>query len=58
MHLIGMGYFTDKRPDFTALNELVDLYAAMGEAIPPKYPLYGRDACMLAAPGSTRSRHG
>lgn len=44
MHLIGMGYFRDSAPDFTALNELVELYAAMGEPIPPKYPLYGRDA--------------
>jgi 2-phosphinomethylmalic acid synthase len=44
LHLIGMGYFKESAPDFTALNELVDLYAEMGEAIPPKYPLYGRDA--------------
>lgn len=44
MHLIGMGYFEADQPDFTVLNELVDLYAAMGEPIPPKYPLYGRDA--------------
>lgn len=44
IHLVGMGYFADLQPDFTALNELVDLYAEMGEPIPPKYPLYGRDA--------------
>ncbi len=44
LHVIGMGYFAEKQPDFTALNELVDLYAAMNEPIPPKYPLYGRDA--------------
>ncbi len=44
LHLTGMGYFADRKPDFTALNELVDLYQDMGEAIPPKYPLYGRDA--------------
>ncbi len=44
MHLIGMGYFADRRPDFTALNRLADLYAEMGQPIPPKYPLYGRDA--------------
>ncbi|MBA3867869.1 MAG: pyruvate carboxyltransferase [Anaerolineae bacterium] len=44
LHLIGMGYFGDGQPDFKALNALVDLYASMGEAIPPKYPLYGRDA--------------
>lgn len=44
LHLIGMGYFSEDRPDFTALNDLADLYASMGEALPPKYPLYGRDA--------------
>jgi len=44
LHLIGMGYFADAPPDFTALNELVDLYTEMGEPLPPKYPLYGRDA--------------
>src|SRR5579884_1324532 len=44
LHLIGMGYFAARRPDFTVLNELVELYARMGEPIPPKYPLYGRDA--------------
>jgi 2-phosphinomethylmalic acid synthase len=44
MHLLGMGYFPEQQPDFTALNALVDLYAEMNEPIPPKYPLYGRDA--------------
>jgi 2-phosphinomethylmalic acid synthase len=44
LHLIGMGYFAGNQPDFTALNGLVDLYAEMSEPIPPKYPLYGRDA--------------
>jgi isopropylmalate/homocitrate/citramalate synthase len=44
LHLIGMGYFGDDQPDFTALNDLAALYADMGEALPPKYPLYGRDA--------------
>lgn len=44
MHLIGMGYFQDVTPDFKALNELVDLYTGMNQAVPPKYPLYGRDA--------------
>jgi 2-phosphinomethylmalic acid synthase len=44
MHLIGMGYFAQKQPDFTALNNLAALYETMGESIPPKYPLYGRDA--------------
>lgn len=44
LHLIGMGYFAQDRPDFTALNDLAALYARMGEPLPPKYPLYGRDA--------------
>lgn len=44
LHLIGMGYFADCRPDFTALNELAEMYAGMGEPVPAKYPLYGRDA--------------
>jgi isopropylmalate/homocitrate/citramalate synthase len=44
IHLLGMGYFREKQPDFTVLNELVTLYDEMGESIPPKYPLYGRDA--------------
>ena len=44
LHLIGMGYFAQTPPDFTALNDLVDVYAAMGEPVPAKYPLYGRDA--------------
>ena len=44
LHLIGMGYFAEDRPDFTVLNELAALYAEMGEPLPPKYPLYGRDA--------------
>jgi len=44
LHLIGMGYYADQQPDFTALNELAALYAEMGEPLPAKYPLYGRDA--------------
>ncbi len=44
LHLIGMGYFAQGRPDFTVLNQLAALYAGMGESLPPKYPLYGRDA--------------
>lgn len=44
MHLLGMGYFSENQPDFTALNDLADLYARMGEPVPNKYPLYGRDA--------------
>ena len=27
LHLIGMGFFAERRPDFTALNELAELYA-------------------------------
>lgn len=44
LHLIGMGYFSANPPDFTALNELTELYAEMHEPVPPKYPLFGRDA--------------
>jgi 2-phosphinomethylmalic acid synthase len=45
LHLVGMGCIGQTGlPDFTALNGLADLYAEMGEALPPKYPLYGRDA--------------
>jgi 2-phosphinomethylmalic acid synthase len=44
LHLSGMGYFAERQPDFTALNELSDYYAALGDPLPPKYPLYGRDA--------------
>lgn len=44
MHLIGMGYFATAQPDFRALNTLTDLYASLGEALPPNYPLFGRDA--------------
>jgi isopropylmalate/homocitrate/citramalate synthase len=44
LHLIGMGYFNEDKPDFTALNNLADLYGEMGEGLPAKYPLYGKDA--------------
>jgi 2-phosphinomethylmalic acid synthase len=44
MHLIGMGYFVENPPDFKALNGLVDTYEGMGQGLPSKYPLYGRDA--------------
>ncbi len=44
LHLIGLGYYAENKPDFTALNRLVNLYETMGQPIPPKYPLYGRDA--------------
>ncbi len=43
LHLIGMGYY-QQAPDFKALNELAELYANMGETLPAKYPLYGKDA--------------
>lgn len=44
LHLIGMGYFPKSRPDFTALNALAAFYEEIGHGLPPKYPLYGRDA--------------
>jgi isopropylmalate/homocitrate/citramalate synthase len=44
LHLIGMGYFAQHRPDFTALNALAEVYAQMGAPLPTTYPLYGRDA--------------
>ncbi|GHO69939.1 2-isopropylmalate synthase [Ktedonobacter sp. SOSP1-52] len=44
LHLSGMGYFQEQAPDFKILNELVELYDQMNEPVPPKYPLYGRDA--------------
>lgn len=43
LHLLGMGCL-EQSPDFKALNALVDLYEQMGQGIPPKYPLYGKDA--------------
>ncbi|MGH3002504.1 MAG: pyruvate carboxyltransferase [Gaiellaceae bacterium] len=43
LHAAGMGCLA-ALPDFHALNDLVDLYAEMGQAVPAKYPLYGRDA--------------
>lgn len=33
-----------KTPNFLALNALADLYEQMGQPVPAKYPLYGRDA--------------
>jgi isopropylmalate/homocitrate/citramalate synthase len=44
LHLIGMGYYTTNRPNFTILNELAELYERMGQPVADKYPLYGRDA--------------
>ena len=43
LHAAGMGCLPET-PDFRALNDLAELYEEMGEAIPAKYPLYGRDA--------------
>lgn len=44
LHLIGMGLVGPEHPDFTELNDLVDLYATLGEPVATRYPLYGRDA--------------
>jgi len=44
LHLIGLGYFDRAAPDFKALNDLAALYEAMGEPVPAKYPLFGKDA--------------
>jgi isopropylmalate/homocitrate/citramalate synthase len=44
LHAAGMGFFPGAKPDFQALNDLAALYEEMGESVPAKYPLYGRDA--------------
>lgn len=44
LHLVGMGLVGPEVPDFTALNDLVDLYGALGDPVATRYPLYGRDA--------------
>jgi isopropylmalate/homocitrate/citramalate synthase len=44
LHVIGMGYYQKQKPDFKALNQLAELYSEMGETLPAKYPLYGKDA--------------
>jgi 2-phosphinomethylmalic acid synthase len=43
LHAAGMGILP-ALPDFRVLNDLADLYEQLGEAVPAKYPLYGRDA--------------
>jgi len=43
VHAAGMGCLPEL-PDFHALNDLAALYEDMGEPVPAKYPLYGRDA--------------
>jgi 2-phosphinomethylmalic acid synthase len=44
VHLIGLGYVSDPPPDFAVLNDLAELYAEIGDPVPAKYPLFGRDA--------------
>jgi isopropylmalate/homocitrate/citramalate synthase len=44
MHLIGMGFYAERQPDFTVLNELAQLYTNLGQPVAEKAPLYGRDA--------------
>jgi isopropylmalate/homocitrate/citramalate synthase len=43
LHAAGMGCLPEL-PDFRALNDLVELYEEIGQPVPAKYPLYGRDA--------------
>ena len=43
VHAAGMGCLPTL-PDFRTLNELAELYEELGEPVPAKYPLYGRDA--------------
>jgi 2-phosphinomethylmalic acid synthase len=43
LHAAGMGCLAES-PDFHALNRLAALYEELGEPVPAKYPLYGRDA--------------
>ncbi|GHF91283.1 pyruvate carboxyltransferase [Deinococcus ficus] len=42
LHLTGMGLVD--RPNYPALNALAELYGTLGQGVPAKYPLYGRDA--------------
>lgn len=44
LHLIGMEFFQADPPDFKVLNALNDLYSTLGQGVPAKYPLFGRDA--------------
>ncbi|EYB67554.1 pyruvate carboxyltransferase [Deinococcus phoenicis] len=43
LHLIGLKLLPGQ-PDYLALNALADLYDRLGQGVPAKYPLYGRDA--------------
>jgi len=49
LHAAGMGCLP-ALPDFHALGELASLYEELGEPVPPKYPLYGRDAHRIHPP--------
>ncbi|MFK7603237.1 pyruvate carboxyltransferase [Deinococcus sp. SM5_A1] len=42
LHLVGLG--VSEMPDFIVLNRLNELYEGLGQGVPAKYPLYGRDA--------------
>lgn len=42
LHLSGLGLTGDA--DFTVLNDLNALYEGLGQGVPAKYPLFGRDA--------------
>lgn len=48
LHLIGLGLVGGQsvggQPDFTVLGDLNGLYERLGQGVPAKYPLYGRDA--------------
>jgi citrate (Re)-synthase len=44
LHAIGMGLLPEPHPDFRVLGELAAVYEEIGEPLPPKYPLFGRDA--------------
>ncbi|MBB6017613.1 pyruvate carboxyltransferase [Deinococcus radiopugnans] len=47
LHLVGLnlvGQGGSQRPDFAVLNRLNELYERLGQGVPAKYPLYGRDA--------------
>lgn len=43
LHLLGLGLLPSQ-PDYPVLNDLADLYERLGQGVPAKYPLYGRDA--------------
>lgn len=44
LHLIGMADDHAAAPDFRVLNDLAALYEELGQGVPAKYPLFGRDA--------------